>query len=244
MAILRSSDIQPSTGTTLTLGASGDTVTVSSDMIKANTMKDAGGNNLWTSNGSGTLSNVNSGLTGGGMTLISTNTVTGSSAINITTGIDSTYDEYIFVVTDLNPGTGSVNFQVNGSIDGGSNYNRDKTTTYFRAYHMESDAGASLEYDTGRDLANSSQYQQLASDLDNGADGTTGVIFRLFLPASTTFYKHFLSRSSCSHLSAGNPAARDIWIAGYFMTTSAINAISFNMSSGTFDGTVQMYGVG
>jgi hypothetical protein len=244
MAILRSSDIQPSTGTTLTLGASGDTVIVSSDMIKANTTKDAGGNTLWTSNGSGTLSNVNSGLTGGGMTLISTNTATGTSAINITTGIDSTYDEYIFVVTDLNPGTASVQFQFGGSTDGGSNYTIAKTSTYFRAYHKENDTGSSLGYDTGRDTANTGGFQQLASDLDSAADGTTGVIFRLFLPASTTFYKHYLSRSSCSHLSGSDPAARDIWIAGYFQTTSAINAISFDMTSGTFDGTVQMYGVG
>jgi len=243
MAILRSSDIQPSTGTTLTLGASGDTVTVSSDMIKVNTFKDAGGNTLWTSDGSGTLSSVNSALSGGGMTLISTATVTASSGISITTGIDSTYDEYIFVATDINPGTNAVQFQFNGSIDGGSNYNVNKTTTYYRAYHLEDGGGGTVTYDTGRDLATSSSYQQVASDLLNDADATSGVIMHLFLPASTALYKHFLSRSSCSHTSAGTDAARDIHVAGYFQTTSAINAISFNTTSGTFDGTIQMYGV-
>ena len=244
MAKLRASTIEPEGATTtLTLGASGDTVTVGSDMIKVNSFKDIGGNNLWTSDGSGTLSNMNSGLGGGGMTLISTSTVTGSSGINITTGIDSTYDEYIFVATDINPDNNAVNFQFNGSIDGGSNYNVNKTTTYYRAYHLENGGGGTVTYDTARDLATQSGYQQVASDLVNDADGTSGVIMHLFLPASTTFYKHFLSRCSCSHTSGGEAAARDIHVAGYFQTTSAINAMSFNMSSGNFDGTIQMYGV-
>ena len=62
MGTLRAKTIEPATGSTLTLGASGDTVTVSSDSIKVNTFKDAGGNTLFTSDGAGTLSSVNSGL--------------------------------------------------------------------------------------------------------------------------------------------------------------------------------------
>ena len=72
MAKLRSSNIEPSTATTLTLGASGDSVAVGSDSIKANTWQDTGGNNLFVSDGAGTLSNVNSGLAGGGYTLLQT----------------------------------------------------------------------------------------------------------------------------------------------------------------------------
>ena len=68
MAKLRATNIDPKSATTLTLGASGDTVTVASTEIRSNTFKDAGGNTLWTSDGSGTLSSVNSGLAGGGWT--------------------------------------------------------------------------------------------------------------------------------------------------------------------------------
>ena len=39
MGTLRAKTIEPATGSTLTLGASGDTVTVSSDSIKVNTFK-------------------------------------------------------------------------------------------------------------------------------------------------------------------------------------------------------------
>ena len=95
MSKLRVGTIEPQSGTNLNLGASGDTVTVSSDSIKANTFKDAGGNTLWTSNGSGTVTSVNSGFAGG-MVFISSQTASGSATLSFTTGIDSTYNEYIF----------------------------------------------------------------------------------------------------------------------------------------------------
>ena len=76
MSILRVATIEPEGATTtLTLGASGDTVTSSVDSIKANTFKDAGGNTLWTSDGAGTVSSVNSAMSGGGVTFISETTV-------------------------------------------------------------------------------------------------------------------------------------------------------------------------
>ena len=101
MSKIRSSVIEPATGTTLTLGASGDTVAVSSDAIKLNTLKDSGGNTLFTSNGSGTLSSVNSGLSGAGPKLLQSQTADGSSTVSFTSGIDSTYDKYMFVFINI-----------------------------------------------------------------------------------------------------------------------------------------------
>ena len=48
------------TGLDITLGATGDTTVISADSINANTVKDSGGNTLWTSDGSCNLSSVNS----------------------------------------------------------------------------------------------------------------------------------------------------------------------------------------
>ena len=101
MAKLRSSNIEPSTGTTLTLGASGDSVAVSSDSIKANTWQDTGGNSLFVSNGSGVLSNVNSGLAGGGYTLLQTVDIADADYVYITSDIDSTYKHYMFVFNNM-----------------------------------------------------------------------------------------------------------------------------------------------
>ena len=74
-----------------------------------------------------------SGLSGGAMNLISTQTASSSSTISFTSGIDSTYDEYVFKWINCHPATNSVTFQMNVSIDGGSNYNVAKTTTAFDA---------------------------------------------------------------------------------------------------------------
>ena len=87
------------TGLDITLGATGDTTVISADSINTNTVKDSGGNTLWTSDGSGTLSNLNS---GGAETLILSQTLStvGSddNLCHFTNGVvfDSTYDHYKF----------------------------------------------------------------------------------------------------------------------------------------------------
>ena len=65
MSTLETKKIEPLSGTSVTLGAAGDAVTMPAGVtVKTNTVKDAGGNTLWTSDGSGTLSSVNSALQG------------------------------------------------------------------------------------------------------------------------------------------------------------------------------------
>ena len=241
MGTLRAKTIEPATGTTLTLGASGDSITVSSDSIKTNTFKDAGGNTLFTSDGAGTLSNVNSGLSGGGgPILITSYAASGVSAHEITTGIDSTYNEYMFVFTDYNPATDNVNFEIQASIDGGSNYNVAIQTTAFEALHNEDGNGGAIAYNTGDDQANGTSYQRLCFDLGNGADESCAGILHLFNPSSTTFTKQFYARFQGYHTSN---YCIDNFVSGMFNTTSAINAIQFKMSSGVHDGHYSLYGI-
>ena len=97
MSTVKADTVQPKDfATDLTLGASGDTVSVAADDLRVNTVKDKGGNTLWTSDGSGNLSSVNAGLKGN---LVLLNTATGSGATEIgfsSTYITSTYDVYVF----------------------------------------------------------------------------------------------------------------------------------------------------
>ncbi len=99
-------------------------------------------------------------ISGGGMTLISEQTASSSSTISFTSGIDSTYDSYVFKIIDLHPSNNSVNLLVNFR-DGGSSFDAIKTTTYFRAYHDEADTLTSLAYDTSTDLAQSTASNNL-----------------------------------------------------------------------------------
>ena len=240
MSILRVATIEPEGATTtLTLGASGDTVTSSADAIKVNTLKDAGGNTILTSDGSGTLSSVNAALKGS-MQFISSQTASNTYAVNFASGLDSTYDEYIFIITAFNPATNQAELQFNASIDGGSNYNRNKTTTAFGLYKNEANTETDLSYKTGWDLADSTAYTTIIQDTGSGSDECGAAIVRLYAPSSTTYIKHFTITGPCYN---PGPGAQTAFFAGFFNTTSAINAINFKMSTGNFDGIIALYGI-
>jgi len=183
-----------------------------------------------------------SGLSGGALNLISTQTASSSSTISFTSGIDDTYDSYVFKFYDIHPNSNS-SFTFNFSTDGGSNYATTKTTTFFDAFHNEQDTGANIFYETGIDQAQSTAFQTLGS-VGNANDETMSGMLQIFNPSSTTFVKHFLARVNKYFPSGGENYTGDVFVAGYGNTTSAINAVQFKMSSGNIDsGVIKLYGV-
>ena len=242
MAKLRSSNIEPSTGTTLALGASGDAALISSDSIKANTWQDVGGNSLFVSDGSGTLSSVNSGLAGGGMTLILAQTATDSSEIQFTTGIDSTYDEYMLVFTDIAPAVDTAGFQFQANVSGQTGFNEAMTTTYWNAWNKSTGGSdEDVAYNTSLDQANGTAYQRLSGAQGSGAAENMAAIMNLYQPSNTTFATTFTW--TCNYY-AENDYAYTIYVAGYFQAAAALTELSFKMdSSSNFDGVIQLYGV-
>jgi len=178
---------------------------------------------------------------GGTLILLSTQTASASASISFTTGLDSTYDEYIFSFINIHPATDNTDFMFNLSTDGGSNYNVTKTTTTFQAYHDEADTDTSLNYDTADDLAQSTSFQQLLKNLGTDSDQNSSGTLTLFNPSSTTYVKHFIANgNSYNH----NNYTNQNFTAGYANTTSAVNAVRFQMSSGNIDdGIIKLYGV-
>ena len=183
----------------------------------------------------------------GSMILLATTTASSDSTISFTSGIDSTYNSYIFKFINIHPSRDDDDFAINFSVDGGSNYNVTKTTSLFRAYHNENDGAAVLTYQANQDLAQSTAHQQLTDNLGNGDDESMSGTLELFNPSSTTFVKHFISRTSGYYSGDAN---FDYYIAGYANTTSAINAVQFQMQDdsnnarGNIDtGVIKMYGV-
>ena len=180
-------------------------------------------------------------ISGGGMTLISEQTASSSATIDFTSGIDSTYDSYVFKFINIHPATDNVNFTVNFSTDGGSNYNVTKTSTYFQAYHNETNGVSALNYVSDRDLAQSTSDQQIANGIGSDNDQQASGYLHLYNPSNTTFVKHFITRFNIANEAQYSV---DNYVAGYGNTTSAVNAIQFKMSSGNIDdGIIKMYGV-
>jgi len=236
MSSLETRKIEPTTGTTVTLGAGGDTVLVSADQLKTNTVKDAGGNTLFTSDGAGAFSSVNSAIAGS-MIFISSQTASSSASISFTSGIDSTYDEYVFHFVNMHPATDDVHF----SFQMGSSYNTTMTTTYFITYHSEADA-SDLGYRAGYDQAQGTAFQSIFYAQGNENDSSTAGELHLFAPSSTTYVKQFYSR--VTGVDNSDTTTKTDFVAGYFNTTSALTQIQFKMSSGNIDaGTIYLYGI-
>ena len=175
-----------------------------------------------------------------GITLISSQTASASASISFTSGLTSTYKAYKFVFVNMHPATDGAEFQFNLSTDAGSNYNATKTTTYFRAYHNEADSAVLLEYVAPEDLAQSTAFQTIITDIGSDADQSGVGSVTLFNPSSTTYVKHFINNTQNYH---NADYTMNTFTAGYFNTTSAINAIQFKMASGNFDGTIYLYGI-
>ena len=181
----------------------------------------------------------------GNLIFISKQTASSSSSVSFTSGIDSTYKEYIFYFNNIHPATNSVQFNFNLSTDNGSNYNVVRTTTFFYAYHNEDDSGTALSYGGNNDLAQalggSQTFGELAWNQGSDADQSVSGYLHLFEPSSTTFVKHFIS--NCNNYSNSDYSVND-YIAGYGNTTSAVDAVDFAISSGTIDsGVIKMYGL-
>ena len=187
-------------------------------------------------------------LTSGSMTFISKTTISSPvSSVQITSGIDSTYKEYIFLLVNLHPNSNSEpDIKINFSVDGGSNYNVAKTTTVFYADHNESGSSSGLQY-LDIDLAQGTGGQYIGYNLEESdADSSLSGIVHLFNPSDTTFVKHFMINLNMMHL---EPQSNHYYIAGYCNTTSAINAVNFTGeysegSSGNIDsGEIILYGI-
>jgi|TARA_B100001939_G_C16887143_1_gene593629 hypothetical protein len=186
-------------------------------------------------------------LSSGSMTFIKKLTASSSSTLSFVDGssdvvLDNTYKEYLFTFKDIHPATDNVDFEFQGSTDSGSNYNTTMTTTTFRGQGSESDTSDyAIGYRTGEDQAQGTAFQDLnigmGADNDQALSGT----LHLFNPSSTTFVKHFIARVSSPKANEYNV---DWFCAGYFNTTSAIDAMQFKMSSGNIDaGDICLYGI-
>ena len=184
---------------------------------------------------------LTSGLTGS-MTLISTQNASSSSTISFTSGIDSTYKEYVFKFIDIHPGTAGVFWTFQANAAGGSGYNETITSTSFRAVHTEAGSGQ-VDYIGGIDQANGTSFQNIISDGDIKTDNDSSLAgtLHIFDPSSTTFVKHFIATTN--HM-VNNSQISNNYVAGYFNTASAIDEIQFKFDSGNIDsGTIKMYGI-
>ena len=182
----------------------------------------------------------------GSMTFIKKLTASSSSTLSFVDGssdvvLDDTYKEYVFTFKNIHPSADGKNFSFQGSTDGGSSYGVIMTSTAFQTFHDEADTQTNLSYRTGADIAQGTGYpsltQESSFDNDHGVCGT----LHLFNPSSSVFVKHWMCRlSSVLNINYAN----EFYNAGYFNTTSPIDAIQFKFDANNIDaGDICLYGI-
>ena len=157
-------------------------------------------------------------------------------------GVDfSSYKKYVFTFKDIHPGTNAQEFLFQGNAAGGSGFDETMTTTVFNANHNEADNDTGLGYVSGSDQAQGTSFQKLTRSVGADADQSCCGTLHLFNPSSTTFVKHYIS--TFQEANEGD-YSMNVFTAGYFNTTSAIDEIQFKFASGNIDaGDICLYGI-
>ena len=171
---------------------------------------------------------------------------TAISSLDITSGIDSTYDVYEFIFTNMHGETDTDRFCFQAEVGTGTTYGQTITSTMFRAYHYEGDSGAGLGYFTSGDQAQGTALQHMtllaeATDADSSISGK----LTLYAPSSGTYVKHFMAETNHKGEAGGEAHySGHALTAGYINTTTAITRIRFAFSSGDIHaGEIKMYGL-
>ena len=188
------------------------------------------------------------------LTLVSTHTVSSSTAaIEITSGIDSSYDEYQYHFYNICPVNDGVDWQFQVDTGTNSNWNMYITSTAWQAWNKEggaSDDAQVMDHNSTDTQGNADQvYQNLTGTVGSDSYEALSGVLSLFAPASTAFLKQFYSRISTRE----EDYARDFWRSGMIGTagytsggteTTAITRIRFRFESCNIDtGVVKMFGV-
>ena len=191
------------------------------------------------------ITSTPSGVGGGSLNLISTQTASSSSTISFTSNIDSTYKEYIFKFINIHPSAESV-FSFQADTGTNTSYNQTITSASFRAFHREDAGENGLGYITGGDQAQGTGFQHLmeSPQLGTNNDENLNGYLHIFNPSSSVHVKHFIARTLSQNDDSQPAYVLDGYFAGYFNTTTALTRFQFKFASGNIDaGTIKMYGV-
>jgi len=181
-----------------------------------------------------------SGLSGGALNLISTQTASSSSTISFTSGIDDTYDSYVFKFYNIHPATNTARLTFQGDTGTNTSYNQTITSTFFTSQHKENGTGGSLGYESSHDQAQGSAFQDITNGIGNLNDENMNGELTIFSPSSDTFVKHFISTVQSNY---NLEWSMNSYMAGYFNLTTPLTRFQFKMSSGNFDGVIKLYGI-
>ena len=187
------------------------------------------------------ISALPSAVSGGALNLISTQTASSSATLDFTSGIDSTYKEYIFKFYNMHPATNNVKWTFQSDTGTNTSYGQTITSTDFISQHSEDDSATELGYASANDQAQGTAFQPIGQLIGNGNDECVSGTLHIFDPSNATFVKHFMANTNVYRQ---DNYSREHFTAGYFNTTTALTRFRFKFDSGNIDsGVIKMYGL-
>jgi hypothetical protein len=178
------------------------------------------------------VSGVLPALNGGGMVMLEAHTASSSATLDFTTCIQSGYDDYQFRFTSIIPGTTGQDFQLLGSVNGGSSYLGGTSYEYAFFNGNTNSAVPTVDNSTGAAAIRLAVAMSTAVTL-----GLSGHL-DLHDPLNTSTDKSLEIQLSW-------PIVFKYYNLGsaFIDTTSAVNAIRFQFSSGAIaSGVIRCYG--
>ena len=176
------------------------------------------------------------GVSTGDVVLLATQTASSDASLAFTSGIDSTYKEYIFSFENMH----STNDGANFTFQAGASYNTSITSAAFRSENSDSGSN-NFGFAAANIQGNGTGEQMMYHELDNDNDSAVCGVLHLFNPSSTTYVKQWFSRVQGTK---NSDTSMEVYTAGYLNTTSALTQVRFTIASGSIQsGTIKMYGV-
>ena len=170
---------------------------------------------------------------GGAWNFISDTTVSAASTVTVNSGIDSTYDLYMFVMqmtSDTDSQDWTMQFEADGAVDTDSDYRYDIVNGYTTS--------TSLQHTKDND----------STSIKINADGSEGddnnpldIILYLHHPADTAWYTQCQFYGCCIQ----HDNSYQNWKgSGIYEPTAAVTGIRLGLDSGDFrDGNIRLYGL-
>ena len=171
--------------------------------------------------------------TTGSWVLLDTQTASSSATLDFTTGIDSTYDLYVFVLTSIIPQTDNTQLFLRVSEDGGANWQAD-AADYGWTNTFASGATTGTENDA------SDSEIQVVSGMGTGTGESFNARIWMHNPSGSTYKQFGIELETYT----ATPAVATAKGVGVYLSVNVINGVRFVCSSGNVaSGTVRLYGI-
>ena len=189
-----------------------------------------------TSNGAGAVPTMQSLPASGSLVFISETVISGTpSSVDITSGIDSTYDSYLVDIVDLIPASNNTALYFRVTTDGGSTFKSGASDYWFHGLNTSS---TSSSYSSNAIHGYSEIW--LGAQIGNGASEGIKAHLLLHNPSSSAT-KCCISYQG---VQSNSTSLKGVGGAGLYNAATAVDGFRLLMSSGNLtSGTIRLYGI-